>query len=600
VSRLVFLVLRGLFGLALACVALVGAQAQTFESVLAPGPLIKGHAKVEHDCDACHVRFDRAGQDAKCGKCHKDVKADIAENRGWHGRQPPGKACRNCHTDHRGVDAKVAEFDRKTFDHKQTDFELKHKHKDTECAKCHTAGKRWREASLECHVCHRADDKHHGNMGNKCGDCHTERKWDEVKYDHFKETKFALDGKHADVKCADCHPRERYKDTPKTCIGCHKKDDEHKGRYGEKCESCHDAKDWKRWTYNHDTETKYPLRGKHRNVKCSACHTAPGYATNAPTECNDCHKKDDKHKGTLGENCAACHTEKSWKDIPKFDHDKSRFPLLGKHAKVECKDCHKDQNYRETPSDCYACHKKDDKHEGNLGTKCADCHGEKDWKTTQGRFDHQRTEFALRNAHAAPKVKCTDCHKDLRSMRKTDKDCYACHKKDDKHEGTLGKQCGSCHTDRDWKVPTLDHNKTRFPLTGKHFVAKCKDCHVTARYNEAPRDCWSCHKKEDKHKEKYGRACEDCHNTRSWPLWDYDHDKRTKYPLTGEHRKVACDKCHTQAAPVGKKIAATSTDCYSCHRKDDVHDGRFGRRCDLCHATDNWKKVRRPGSGVPP
>lgn len=572
-----------------------GVDAQTLESVLAPGVLIKGHAKVDHDCESCHVRFNPAGQDALCLKCHKDVAADVQEKRGWHGRQKLG-TCRSCHTDHRGRDAKTAEFDTRKFDHKQTDWELRQRHADLDCAKCHVPGKRWREAPNQCSVCHRADDKHHGGMGNQCADCHNERKWSEVQYDHEKKARFALRGKHADATCEACHPRARYQGTPKTCIGCHRKDDEHKGQYGEKCETCHGEKAWKPSTFNHDTDTKYVLKGKHKGVKCASCHTAPLYRSKTSQDCVDCHRKDDKHKETLGTNCASCHSERSWKEPPNFNHDKSRFPLLGRHAKVECKDCHKDALYRQTPSDCYACHRKDDKHDGTLGRACERCHGERDWKTTQGRFDHQKTKFPLRNAHAAPKVRCEACHADLRHLRDTRRECWSCHQRDDKHEGTQGRDCERCHSDRDWKVPGFDHSRTRFALTGRHGATACKDCHKTLRFTDTGRDCWSCHQKDDTHKEKLGRACADCHNTRSWPLWDFDHDKRTQYPLEGKHRPLACDRCHTAPAPAGAKVAETGTSCYACHRKADVHEGGYGRRCETCHGPDDWKRVRRPGS----
>ena len=572
-----------------------GAHAQTLESVLAPGVLIKGHAKVDHECDSCHVRFNPAGQDALCLKCHKDVAADVQEKRGWHGRQKLG-TCRSCHTDHRGRDAKVAEFDTKKFDHRQTDWELRQRHAELDCAKCHAPGKRWREAPNQCSVCHRADDKHHGGIGNQCADCHNERKWSEVEYDHEKKARFALRGKHADTTCEACHPRARYQGTPKTCIGCHRKDDEHKGQYGEKCETCHGEKAWKPSTFNHDTDTKYALKGKHKGVKCASCHTAPLYRGKTSQDCVDCHRKDDKHKETLGTNCGSCHSERSWKEPPNFDHAKSRFPLLGRHAKVECKDCHKDALYRQTPSDCYACHRKDDKHDGTLGRACETCHGERDWKTTQGRFDHQKTKFPLRNAHAAPKVKCDACHADLRHLRDTRRDCFSCHQRDDRHEGTQGRDCERCHSDRDWKVPGFDHSRTRFALTGRHGATACKDCHKTLRFTDTGRDCWSCHQKDDTHKEKLGRACADCHNTRSWPLWDFDHDKRTKYPLEGKHRPLACERCHTAPAPAGAKVAETGTTCYACHRKADVHEGGYGRRCETCHGPDDWKRVRRPGA----
>ena len=194
--------------------------------------------------------------------------------------------------------------------------------------------------------------------------------------------------------------------------------------------------------------------------------------------------------------CGACHTERDWKEKGKFDHDKTSFPLLGKHITTKCDACHKTKDYKEAPKDCYGCHKKDDKHEGTLGEKCESCHGERDWKTTRGRFDHDKTKFALRGGHAAEKVRCSDCHKDVKSYRKTPMECNACHKKDDKHEGQQGRECEKCHVDKDWKtVPKFDHGLTRFPLLGKHFKVECKDCHKSLRYKDAKIDCLACHEK---------------------------------------------------------------------------------------------------------
>jgi hypothetical protein len=561
--------------------------------VLAPGKLIQGHAKLDEECKQCHVKFDRTGQDRLCMDCHKPVGLDMREKTGFHGRQKP-QFCRSCHTDHKGRDIRIAEFDKKQFDHDQTDYVLHGKHAKIDCEKCHESGKKYREAATDCNTCHKKDDKHKGSLGPKCADCHNESSWKEVKFDHDK-TDFALTGKHIDVKCADCHKDTKYKETPKTCIGCHKKDDDgvkgHKGLYGEKCETCHNAKAWKPSKFNHDTDTKYALNGKHKSVKCADCHTGNLYKVKTSQVCYDCHKKDDKHKDSLGKECAACHTERDWKETNRFDHDKTKFPLLGKHIKTECKECHKSVMFKEAPSDCYSCHKKDDKHETNLGEKCADCHSEKEWKDTKGRFDHDKTKFQLRNAHADSKVKCNACHKDLRSYRKTPLDCLSCHKKDDKHEGQEGKDCERCHGDKSWKVTNFDHGRTKFPLTGRHITAACKDCHETARYKDAKRECYSCHKKEDKHKQKLGTRCDLCHNARTWSVWDYDHDKRTKYKLEGKHRKVACELCHTREAHAGKDIALVATNCVSCHRGDDIHDGSFGVRCEQCHVAASWKQV---------
>ncbi|MFM2057949.1 MAG: hypothetical protein RLY71_2334 [Pseudomonadota bacterium] len=581
------------------------AMAQGIESVLAPGDVIKGHAKVEHECKSCHIKFERNGQDRLCSECHKEIGQDVRAKTGFHGRQKP-QACRSCHTDHKGRNARIVDLDEKTFDHRQTDYLLRGKHVEAKCDSCHKPGKKWLEAPQDCNSCHKKDDVHKGALGPKCADCHNESDWKKVIFDHDK-TRFVLRDKHFDAKCDACHKDNKYKDTPRTCIACHKKDDDgqkgHKGQFGEKCDSCHNAKAWKPSTFSHDRETKFALNGKHRDTGCRDCHTGPLYKTRTPTDCYSCHKKDDKHKDTLGRDCGSCHTESSWKDKAnpggtKFDHDKSSFPLLGKHAKVECKDCHKSPLFKEAPKDCYSCHKKDDKHDGTLGKDCGACHGERDWKTTAGRFDHDKTRFALRNGHASPPVKCSACHTDPKTYRKAPLDCYSCHKKDDKHEGQLSQKCESCHNDKSWKTTSFDHAKSRFPLAGGHIKTACKDCHTSLRYKDAPRDCYSCHKKDDKHKLKFGEKCESCHNARSWKAWDFNHDKRTDYKLDGAHRKISCESCHKAPAPKGKAAAALGSSCFACHRADDVHDGNFGMRCEQCHVTDNWKKVFNRSMGA--
>jgi cytochrome c1 len=581
------------------------APAQNIESVLRPGDVIEGHAKWEEQCTKCHVRFDRAAQDRLCMDCHKDVGQDMRERTGWHGRQKP-QACRSCHTDHKGREARIVELDKTRFDHDPTDYALRGKHVKVPCEKCHEPKKKWSQAPSDCQACHRKDDVHKGSLGPKCADCHTVNDWKEARFDHEK-TRFPLTGKHVDTQCVDCHKKgDDYKLAPRECIGCHKKDDNgakgHKGLYGEKCESCHGAKAWKPSTFKHDIDTKYDLLGKHRSVKCADCHTGHLYRDKVGSACIDCHKKDDDgakgHKGSLGRDCAACHTERGWKEKGRFDHDKSRFPLLGKHVDTKCADCHKSTNFKEAPRDCIGCHKKDDKHEATLGTQCESCHNERDWKNVS-RFDHDKTKFKLRNAHAAKALKCTACHTDLKHYRDTPTDCYACHKKDDKHDGQLSQRCDSCHGDRDWKTATFDHRNSRFPLVGRHAPVACKDCHASPRYKDAARDCWSCHKKDDKHKLVFGSACESCHNARAWGVWDYDHARRARYVLDGGHGKVACEKCHTRPAPAGKASAEVGTACIGCHRRDDVHDGGFGAQCDQCHVAASWKQVKpRSGAGA--
>ena len=245
------------------------------------------------------------------------------------------------------------------------------------------------------------------------------------------------------------------------------------------------------------------------------------------------------------------------------------------------------------PLDCWSCHKKDDEkaHKGNYGQKCESCHKEDKWKKIY--FNHDLdTKYRLLYKHKD--VKCDDCHKGKLYEQKLSSNCYDCHKKtDDKegHKGSLGKACGDCHNEKGWKVEVkFDHNKTKFPLLGSHFKVECKKCHDTAKYNDAKKDCYSCHQKEDKHELKLGTACEKCHNVRDWKAWDFDHGK-TKFKLDGGHGKLDCLDCHTIA--MKKDKIDTPMGCAGCHNKDDVHEGGFGKQCDKCHTTKSFKEIRK-------
>lgn len=591
----------------LAALFATGARAQSLEGVLMPGKVVAGHAKYEQDCAKCHVKFDKAAQDGLCKDCHKEVAQDVRAKSGHHGRIRI-ESCRGCHTDHKGRDVNIAAFDAKTFGHVKTDFALAGAHAKAECKACHAAGKKYREAPAGCHDCHRKDDRHRGTLGAACGDCHNETKWKETpRFDHAK-TRFALAGKHVDTACEECHAIDAYRKAPLTCIGCHRKDDakQHKGRLGEKCEACHTAKDWKDVAaFQHDRDTKYALRGKHRTAKCESCHAAAApIVPKLGTTCISCHRADDKHNGTLGTACADCHTEKIWTEA-KYDHDQSQFRLRAKHKDVECKECHRDaKSFKGAPLTCVGCHRKDDDrkgHKGRYGAKCETCHTATSWKDVTFRHDVD-TKYRLLGRHAT--TKCDSCHTGHVYDDKLRFDCWSCHRKDDKHKEQLGRECDSCHDAADWKKTVrFDHDKSRFPLLGRHAKVECKECHATPAYKDAKRECVACHAKDDKHKRTLGVECAECHNARDWKIWDFDHNRKTKYALDGAHAKAACTSCHRSPAPPGKPIPALPTACVACHRADDLHNGEFGPQCERCHRTGNWRDLRPFGTfrgGVAP
>ncbi len=586
---------RFLMGMAFGWLALA-AGAQSLEGVLMPGNVITGHAKIEQQCEKCHVKFSKEAQDGLCLDCHKEVARDVRTKHGLHGQLAP-QACRTCHTDHKGRDMNIAAVAEKGFDHAKTGFMLRGSHADAKCASCHVAGKKYRAAPDTCDGCHRKDDKHKGSLGPQCQDCHTEVKWkDTARFDHAR-TKFALLGKHVDAKCASCHVNDKFKDTPLTCAACHRKDDkQHRGRLGEKCESCHVASAWKDVaTFAHDRDTHFVLRGKHLTAKCETCHKSTAGLVKVSTTCNGCHQADDKHNGTLGPACGDCHTEQNWKQA-KFDHDLSKFRLQGKHRDVDCVKCHKDPaSFRGAPAECIACHRKDDTHKGRYAELCGTCHTAVSWKDIVFRHDRD-TKYRLVGRHVS--TKCDACHVGNVYKDKLSGDCYSCHRKDDKHKDQLGQRCEQCHDTEDWKKTVrFDHAKSRFPLLGMHLRTECKACHQTPAFKDARRECVACHVKDDQHKGRLGSDCAACHNARSWKIWDFDHTRRTRYPLDGAHVKVACVACHK--AP-GEKVPALASNCYSCHAADDVHGGNFGGQCERCHTTRSFKDIKAFGSRTAP
>jgi len=506
------------------------AQAQNIESALMPGAVIKGHVDAEHDCGKCHVRGDRAAQPGLCMDCHKSVGADVKAGQGYHGRLKD-KACRSCHTEHKGRDAKIVKLDTQDFDHTQTDFTLKGKHQGKKCDGCHRAGEVYRKAPSECIACHRKDDKHKGGLGDKCTKCHDENKWKETTFDH-DSTKFVLNLSHANKTCIDCHKENRFTNTPTECVACHRKDDKHKGTLGDRCEKCHDEGEWKQPTFHHDRDTHFALLDKHRPVKCESCHRVSPYKEKTPTRCVACHQRDDTHKGNLGDKCEKCHTESGWKQ-GTFRHDRDTdFPLLDKHRDVKCDKCHKTQSFKENISPrCVSCHLNDDAHKNSLGDKCEKCHDAVGWKHT--RFDHNLdTKFPLKDKHAT--AKCQGCHKDdathaagIRTRSPTPSKCVTCHDKDDMekgHKGDFGAKCESCHNEKSFKDARFNHDtETKFKLDFKHLKAKCSACHRKPLYdNKTDKRCVACHDKDDVHFESYGTDCERCHVSEDWRKVDKD------------------------------------------------------------------------------
>ena len=490
--------------------------ATPFERLVMPGELVRAHAKLENDCGACHVRFKKGGQSDRCRACHEKIDADLEAGTGFHGRDRAARTleCRQCHTDHQGRDARIVLFDADAFDHEATDFPLQGAHRAAPCNACHETGRPYREAPHACGDCHQDDDWHMGRLED-CGDCHTPVTWGAWRFDHDR-TDFPLKGAHVEADCERCHANARYARTPKACNACHDLDDVHRGANGDQCQDCHGADQWRRPAFDHDRDTDYPLEGRHAMVPCVACH---GDDVHAPrkTACRACHEREDAHNGLFGEACQDCHLPKSWVRTT-FDHQRDTdYPLEGAHRDLACEQCHRGPLNQALPRGCFGCHQGDDRHGGQQGTKCDDCHGTRAWPV-QVRFDHDLTDFPLLGMHRA--VPCEACHLSP-EYQDTPHECARCHGRDDEraHGGRLGSDCALCHNATDWRLWTFDHDRqTDYPLTGAHRDLDCHACHTQPVDGEIhlETDCIACHEDDDAHNGGFGRDCGRCHVTQSW------------------------------------------------------------------------------------
>jgi len=397
----------------------------TFDHSMTDFPLEGSHKSLV--CDGCHKTGSTFSEaPGQCYDCHKQQDAHNGNL---------GKQCDQCHT--------PKDWSKFDFDHENTHFPLRGKHKEVECHSCHV-NERYKDIASNCKSCHSLDDKHNGRNGDKCEDCHTERKWDESKFDHNRDTKFLLKGAHAKAECEACHHDSvDKKKTPTACYGCHQHDDRHQGRNGDKCQVCHNETSWTKNKFDHDKDTKFALRGKHRDLECSSCHRGNLATENLSMQCAACHQPDDVHKGQEGDKCERCHQEQGWSNKVVFDHDLTRFPLIGMHAAAPCEECHLSSAFKQTATTCFSCHKQDDKHESTLGTACGRCHNPNDWRLL--RFNHDTdTKFVLEGAHK--EVPCKSCHTaPMKDEVKQSSNCNACHEQDDVHHGRFGRNCERCH-----------------------------------------------------------------------------------------------------------------------------------------------------------
>jgi hypothetical protein len=557
---------------ALACgAARVAAQIE-------PGPLARPHAQLEGamQCVKCH-RGGRDQMGARCLDCHQEIGWLLQRGRGFHAATRD-QTCASCHPDHAGRDFALISWpggDTAHFDHSRAGWALEGKHRGTGCGDCHTQAFRVAPAA------------------------------------HLSPRK---------------GPEWGWVGLERDCVTCHRDRDVHNGALGRECAKCHDAAAWKPARGFDHTKTRYPLTGAHATVTCAACHLAPRvhpttdargqrvpvFKPVAHEECSDCHT--DPHGGRLGTTCGKCHVTTGFKTVQRasFDHERTRYPLRGRHVDVACEGCHDFSTHPTAPRDrpfatCGGCHT--DAHAGTAtlasrAVDCAACHTVDGWRpATYTVAQHAAAKFALEGRHA--QAACNTCHvknppgiaaATLGSagvwLRPVAAGCVDCHV--DPHAGRFPR-CRDCHDLQGFRPATIGvtaHARYHFALEGAHAAVPCVACHgelkhpattsslAVARWTSPPLaftapagGCTGCH--ANPHGDQFatrpaGAACETCHSTAGFrPADRFDHGRDTTFPLTGAHQGVACARCHPAARGAGGAMVVryrpVSAKCESCH-----------------------------------
>ena len=585
-----------------------------FANLVNPGPLSSPHQYLEgiKNCTQCHASASGV-PDEKCLICHKEIQERISQRKGYHSRVSGD--CVKCHGEHKGADYDITGLSRLTFDHTDTGWPLTGKHQPLDCPKCHTkmrknivtgaptSFKTYLGNNSNCKSCHTDVHKSTKSAFQQCYKCHDTSSWQQraqPNFNHNKETDFKqIVGKHAETECFRCHQTKAWSPLAKNCVNCHK--DPHGGRFGTTCETCHNAKAWT--TVSAGAMTK-SSKGKSPGAGIAAGATVPvpgGSSKKAAVEAPA---------------------------APVFDHDKTAFPLLGKHQTVSCKGCHGNKigKVKKNFKDCVGCHA--DPHKGMFKPAlCSSCHTNDGFnvmkskpaaasqpstqsqvptqmeitpevaaptasvavpKTTaaQSGFDHSRTGFPLVGKHQA--VTCDNCHVGGK-FKGLGRECNSCH--NDFHKGELGMECERCHSPAiSFNDIEFNHNReARFRIDGQHLKNQCNQCHWNNKYKMPDFNCATCH--TDVHRGRFGTDCNQCHTTSGFKTV-----KGTKggvtvekgfhdfggFRITGVHNKLNCSTCHNPKEPA----RARPQECSSCHR--DPHMASLGMNCYTCHGQVAW------------
>lgn len=267
-------------------------------------PLDPRHAQAA--CQDCHT-METGALSGACAGCHAEPEVHA------------GIFSADCGECHQGETWQAVVWQGQPFDHELTGFSLRLHAADYSgapiaCTGCHNpvtaAG-----AGFACQDCHMRGDTvflvgHIQSFGPTCLECHdgVDRM---ASFDH--SAVFPLEGRHAELSCAECHNGQPFRESETVCATCHEEPEIHAGFFGLRCQMCHLDTAWQPARLS---VHEFPLdHGSQEELSCTTCHAG---AYTAYT-CYTCH---DHPEGEMIEvhraagipseeipDCAACHLD---------------------------------------------------------------------------------------------------------------------------------------------------------------------------------------------------------------------------------------------------------------------------------------------------
>jgi|CXWL01.1.fsa_nt_gi hypothetical protein len=481
----------------------------------------------------------------------------------------------------------------------------------------------------------------HRTFSKDCSLCHVPKRWDimrsDFRFDHFKETKYALNGMHATVSCLRCH-NDRGSTAgvaARGCVACHV--DLHKGAMGLSCTKCHNETSWKTQGRQGErmaehSRTGFPLTGMHATLQCAGCHkgASVGDFRGLSRDCLSCHRTEfngakptpsaNHETNGFPQTCQSCHGTSAWGPGTEMKHS-----VVGG---VACYNCHSG-DFQRGPNHVAQ----------NFARSCQTCHVTTGWRAGGGgTFDHN-------SLGANPN--CFSCHSDKFASAKATpssnhasngfpQSCQDCHKSfaawgpgtPMPHSFVGSIPCYNCHTD-DFKAAP-NH-------LAQNFSHTCQSCHSgTATWLSAGFDhrtlganpnCYSCHQAAyigarptpaAVHSPNFPQTCQNCHTTALWgPGTAMKHNFVSSVPcytchqadFAGGPNHVAmnfshtCQSCHVgtaswMGAAFDHNTLGANPNCYACHTAafatakatpaSNHTTNAFPQTCQNCHNTTVW------------